>query len=229
MSLSDITENPNNIKSADRCDELMMNYINKNNITNLAELYSVLITTYFQVYCTYGRINIYHISKEGSNSAENIYSLNFIEYINKTSAQVKIGESKLIAHPDLVFLVMVKKLSNYKLVEGINYYSCDIKNIENVFKSTINEFTTISLIDLITKYNIEDAKIKMLKSRLSNTLKYFILKCSKTRCVKCVENLPDIESIDVCNLYKMLTLSKCCTTYQITDIIPTNFQMEITI
>ena len=230
--------------------ECVMDYICDNNITNLLEWYNILLSNHFKLNCAYGKIQINRVFDEGLEINDMIYEINYIDNMNNefkcsyhcNTNSVNIGSrneikgtivklfhiSEEVSHPNFIVLVILKKLSNYKLTEGINYYFCNIEIIKSVLDETLNEFKNTQMIGLINKYDIETININVIKCSLFNTINHLISKTTNNHCKKC-EKKSNIKISDINSSHKMLSKCEYCNSNQITDAIPSNYQIEITI
>jgi len=242
--------NNNEIKSAFVIGELLEKYINRKNITNLLELYNMLIIKKIKSNNSYGVIRICRIhSEELEMYGNEIYQISVRETISEElnpyarlypkcmelidvspihANMIKfIDISVPLLNFNLIVYVILKKLSNYKVTDNLNFFNCDKETILSTFYQTIDEFNNYLLIDLLNKYDINDESINKVKSELLFKLK--LITQDNDQCNKC-EKVLNIEKInDIYNANKMLTKSDCCNSYKITDTICSNFQIEITI
>ena len=211
------TENTSNVSTSPT------NTIHDNG-TNLLEWYNNSLTKHFELNKTYGQI--YCVSNVALKAyGYNTYHLDFTENINGRlpyyskllldSLEV-IYISHRVLHPDLIVSVIYKKMSEHKLSNGSDFYACNAKTIKSIIKSTINEFQSTPLINLIKKYDLYDE----IKTGSFNFIKKITDKGFIKRCAECEErnkNTKTVEISDMSNPNKILIMTKCCNSYQIAD------------
>ena len=228
MSLVQSSNNVSDTTSANRVDKTLLNYLRDNNITNFLEWFNFLLTRYLAVNYKYGQI--YCVSNVALKiDGDDVYQICFTENLNqdlKFFTELYIDPMEIVhvsekmRHHELVFLAIIKQLSNYNLNNMRNFYKCDKEIIKSTIDSTIIEFGSTSIIDLIKKYNIVDDSINVIKNQLCNFIKAIGAKGLNKQCTECVNvntNVNNIKNEDICSSRKMLIMSQCCNSYQIAD------------
>ena len=230
-------------------DKYALDSLRDLNITNLFKWYNHLLTNSIELNNKSGQIQIYNVFPESSKLPKNAYKISFSKCMNNNFPSAEsdcyltgneifdasffhckselLHESEIIGNANLVFLVILKKLINYKLIGGLNYYSCNFEIIRSALDSTINEFRHTQLLDLIKDYDITDNNIIAVEMRLFHTIKFITQESNY--CDKCKKVLKNIEINDLYSTNKMLTLSKCCNSYQIKDVNFSDLEIEVLI
>ena len=217
-----------------------------NNCKNLSDLYDILSSNYFMLFSKYGRI----FCITALDPPNNIYNIGFTEYINielKYCKEIYIEPSVIylseerFSNSDLLVKIILKKLIVATILEPIklsqdnnflkciNFDKCDTESIKSLIDSTINEFKSTSLIDLIKKYNIKSDRVTSFKNALLEFIKSISIQGLNKQCTLCETCSTNIEIGDISSSCKMLIMTDCCDALKIIDIIDCNSQIEIII
>ena len=228
--------------------------IHEANITSLSDLYNIFLCRHLesnnvdgQIYCVYNvAFQIYgpNICKVGfSDNIKKQFKLYSKLYLDPMEV---VYLSEKLPYYNLIGSVIFQKLAKYKLVPDRNFYQCDKALIKSTIEETINEFESLSLLDLANEYDFNDIMVINFKNTWFNFIKALITNkpcancndfdncgyCGEHKgCDKC-KNYYEINSIeldDICNPHKILNISECCNEFYITNAIIADPQIQIMI
>ena len=201
MSLKTITEaykNPQGFPYINKS----LDYITDNKITNFSEWFESLVMNDLEEYNVCGpkqnvkktfcgRGQIYCASNVTFNLfGKNVYKIDVTQNITETLsfhtrlypvASEILHLSEKLPYYEVALLVVYKKLIDYKIIECRSLYACDKDIIKSTIDSTVNEFKSTSLLDLMKRYDICNNVQNVIKEKLLCYVKLIFSNESKSK------------------------------------------------